>query len=84
MAVDRRKGALLLSSLVLAALPKCPACLLAYVGLAGVISLPPSSWGLRLLLFVLAALGLGLGALAVQALRRRAGSPPPSCCSPGR
>jgi hypothetical protein len=82
MAVDRRRGALLLSSLVLAALPKCPACLLAYVGLAGVISIPPAPWGLRLFLFTLGA--LGLGALAFQARRRRAGAPPPSCCSPGR
>jgi hypothetical protein len=81
--LDRRRSALLLSSLVLAALPKCPACILAYVGLAGVISIPPTSWGLRLCLFILGT--LGLGALAFQARRRRAAAvPPPSCCSTGR
>jgi hypothetical protein len=79
MGDGRRRSALLLSSLVLAALPKCPACVLAYVGLAGVISIPPAAWSSYRLSLLVSAFVLALGVLVAQAWRRRAG-----CCSTGR
>ncbi len=78
MGNGRRRSTLLLSSLVLAALPKCPACVLVYVGLAGVISIPPAAWSSYRLSLLIGALALALGGLAVRAWRER-----PHCCSTG-
>lgn len=74
MAGDRRKSLLLLSSLALALAPKCPACLLAYVGLAGSITAVSSLSAVfryGLMPVTVACLSLTVGAIVVRAPGRR-------------
>lgn len=66
----QRSTLLLLPSLALALAPKCPACLLAYVGVAGSMS-ASSVYGAWLAPVTAVSLALAVGGLAVQAWGRR-------------
>jgi len=74
MAGVRRKSLLLLSSLALALAPKCPACLLAYLGLAGSATAASSLSAVfrhGLVPLTVACLSLTVGAIAIRAPGRR-------------
>ena len=74
MAGETRSRALLISSLVLAVAPKCPACLLAYAGLVGSASLAWSVYGAYtqwIALVTAVSLALTVGAIAFQGRCRR-------------
>lgn len=69
-----RSRALLISSLVLAVAPKCPACLLAYAGLVGSASLSWSAYGVYsqwIAPVTVVSLALTVGAVAFQCRCRR-------------
>jgi hypothetical protein len=67
-----RTGVAMLPALAIAALPKCPLCLMAVLSIFGLGSIVKASWLLPLMLFFL---GLALAALALRARRRRGYGP---------
>ncbi len=78
MSGETRSRALLMSSLVLAVAPKCPACLLAYAGLVGSASLSWSVYGAYaqwIAPVTAMALALTVGAVAFQGRCRREMAP---------